>query len=80
MELVPAITTLDFAILPIGDNFTMGIEDAIAAAELIECDKIIGVHYNTFGYVKIDTEEAVKLFDDAGVELILPEIGSTIEV
>jgi L-ascorbate metabolism protein UlaG (beta-lactamase superfamily) len=80
MELVPAITTLDFAVLPIGDNFTMGIEDAIAAAELIECDKIIGVHYNTFGYVKIDTEEAVKLFDDAGVELILPEIGSTIEV
>lgn len=80
MELVPAIATLDFAVLPIGDNFTMGVEDAIAAAELIECDKIVGVHYNTFGYVKIDTEEAVKQFDDAGVELILPEIGSTIEV
>ncbi|RFS24938.1 metal-dependent hydrolase [Chitinophaga silvatica] len=80
MELVAALTTLDFAVLPIGDNFTMGIEDAIAASELIECDKIIGVHYNTFGYVKIDTEEAVKQFDDAGIELILPEIGSTIEV
>ena len=80
MELVPAITTLDFAVLPIGDNFTMGIEDAVAAAELIECDKIIGVHYNTFGYVKIDAEEAIKQFDDAGIELILPEIGSTIEV
>ena len=80
MELVPAITTLDFAVLPIGDNFTMGIEDAIAAAELIECDKIIGVHYNTFGYVKIDTNEAQMQFIDAGLELLLPEIGSTIEV
>jgi L-ascorbate metabolism protein UlaG (beta-lactamase superfamily) len=58
----------------------MGIEDAISAAEMIECDKIIGVHYNTFGYVKIDTNEAKMQFIDAGLELILPEIGSTIEV
>lgn len=80
MELIPAITSLDFAVLPIGDNFTMGIEDAIAAAEMIECEKIIGVHYNTFGYVKIDTDEAKMQFIDAGLELLLPEIGSTIEV
>ncbi|CAL1517004.1 metal-dependent hydrolase [Chitinophaga sp. MM2321] len=80
MELVPAIATLDFAVLPIGDNFTMGIEDAIAAAELIECEKIIGVHYDTFGYVKIDKQEAMRQFDEAGLELMLPEIGSTIEV
>ncbi|TWF39005.1 L-ascorbate metabolism protein UlaG (beta-lactamase superfamily) [Chitinophaga polysaccharea] len=80
MELVPSIATLDFAVLPIGDNFTMGITDAIAAAELIECDRIVGVHYNTFGYVKIDPVEAIGQFGDAGLDLILPEIGSTIEV
>ncbi|WP_143310406.1 metal-dependent hydrolase [Chitinophaga vietnamensis] len=80
MELVPSIATLDFAVLPIGDNFTMGVEDAIAAAELIECDKIVGVHYDTFGYVKIDKKAAQQQFDEAGLELLLPEIGSTIEV
>lgn len=80
MELVPAIATLDFAILPIGDNFTMGVEDAIIAAEFIECEKIIGVHYDTFGYIKIDQAVARQQFADAGLELLLPEIGSTIEV
>ncbi|NML37568.1 metal-dependent hydrolase [Chitinophaga sp. G-6-1-13] len=80
MELIPGITELDFAVLPIGDNFTMGPEDAIAAAEMIECEKIIGIHYDTFGYIKIDKREVMQLFDEAGVELLLPEIGSTIEV
>ncbi|NLR63607.1 metal-dependent hydrolase [Chitinophaga varians] len=80
MELIPGIAELDFAVLPIGDNFTMGPEDAIAAAEMIECEKIIGIHYDTFGYIKIDKREVMQLFDEAGVELLLPEIGSTIEV
>ncbi|MBV7531284.1 metal-dependent hydrolase [Chitinophaga sp. sic0106] len=80
MELVPAAAKLNFAILPIGDNFTMGVEDAIAASEMIECAKIIGVHYDTFGYIKINHESAQAQFSDAGLELLLPEIGSTIEV
>ncbi|RBL92204.1 metal-dependent hydrolase [Chitinophaga flava] len=80
MELIPDIAQLDFAVLPIGDNFTMGPEDAIAAADMIGCEKIIGIHYDTFGYIKIDTKAVLRMFDDAGVELLLPEIGSTIEV
>ncbi|MBV8255315.1 MAG: metal-dependent hydrolase [Chitinophaga sp.] len=80
MELVPAAAKLNFAVLPIGDNFTMGVEDAIAAAEMIECSKIIGVHFDTFGYIKIDHKEAIEQFDEAGLELLLPEIGSTTEV
>jgi L-ascorbate metabolism protein UlaG (beta-lactamase superfamily) len=42
MKLIPLQTTLDLAILPIGDNFTMGINDAILASNFIECDKILG--------------------------------------
>ncbi len=80
MELVPMAAKLNFAVLPIGDNFTMGVEDAIAAAEMIECSKIIGVHFDTFGYIKIDHKEAIEQFDEAGLELLLPEIGSTTEV
>ena len=78
MKLVPRYAKLDFAILPVGGNFTMNAEDAVIAAEFIECDKIIGVHFDTFGYIKIDHEEAKRKFKAAGKELILPGIGETI--
>ncbi len=80
MELIPRFAKLDFAVLPIGDNFTMGIEDAIIAAEFIECRRIIGVHYDTFGYIKIDAAKATKAFADAGLELLLPAINSSVEL
>jgi Predicted Zn-dependent hydrolases of the beta-lactamase fold len=80
MELVPRFAKLDFAILPIGDNFTMGVEDAIIAAEFIECSRIVGVHYDTFGYIKIDHKEATQQFEAAGLTLLLPAIGETINM
>jgi len=80
MQLIPRYTKLDFAILPIGGNFTMDAADALIAAEFIQCDKIIGVHFDTFGFIKIDKENAKALFADAGKQLILPEIGETFEI
>ncbi len=71
---------LDFAILPIGDNFTMGPDDAIRCSEFIKCDKIIGVHYDTFPYIVIDKKNTIKEFDQAGKELILLAIGESIEL
>jgi len=80
MQLVPRFTPLDFAILPIGDNFTMGFEDAIRAAHMISCHQVIGVHYDTFGFIKIDTQEATQEFSKNGLKLHLPAIGSTITI
>jgi len=80
MQLVPGWGKLDFAVLPIGDNFTMGYEDAIIAAELIQCNKVVGVHYDTFEYIKIDHEKAKRAFTDAGLELLLPGIGESVEL
>lgn len=80
MKLIPMFTKLDVAILPIGDNFTMGIDDAITASDFIECDKIIGCHFDTFGYIKIDHEEAKRKFYNAGKDLMLLEIGEGIEL
>lgn len=80
MQLIPRYAVLNFAVLPVGDNFTMGPEDAVIAAEFINCSKIIGVHYDTFGYVKIDHAYAQQCFTDKGRELLLPEIGETIEL
>lgn len=80
MKLIPLFTKLDLAILPIGDNFTMGVDDAIIASDFVECDKVLGVHYDTFGYIEIDHEEAKKKFYDAGKDLMLLEICESIEI
>lgn len=80
MKLIPMQTKLDLAILPIGDNFTMGIDDAIMASDFLECDKILGYHYDTFGYIEIDHEEAKRKFFDNNKDLMLLEIGDSLEL
>lgn len=80
MKLIPMRTKLDLAIFPIGDNFTMDVEDAILASDFVECDKILGYHYDTFGYIKIDHKEAIQKFFDKGKDLMLLEIGDSIEL
>jgi len=71
---------LDFAILPIGDNFTMGWEDALIAADFIKCDTIVACHFDTFPYIKIDHQAALDGFAKAGKKLIVLEIGETIKI
>ena len=79
MKLIPlTCPKLDFAVLPIGDLFTMGVEEAIHASDFIECDKIIGCHYDTFELIKIDQAAAIKAFADNGKELHLLKIGASI--
>jgi L-ascorbate metabolism protein UlaG (beta-lactamase superfamily) len=80
MKLIPLYGKLDLAILPIGDNFTMGISDALLAAGFVDCDRVMGVHYNTFGYITIDTDAAIKTFHNGGKTLLLPEIGHALTV
>ena len=80
MQLIPLRTALDLVILPIGNNFTMDVEDAIIASDFVECDKVLGYHFDTFGYIEIDHKEAVKKFFDAGKDLMLLEIGESIEL
>lgn len=71
---------LDWAILPIGDYFTMGVDDAIIATEFIDCKNVVGVHYDSFPVIKIDKDEAVAKFKAAGVNIQLPPIGGSIEL
>ncbi len=80
MQLVPHYARLDFAVLPIGGNYTMDAEDAVKAADFIQCTKIIGVHYDSFPPIVIDREQAGKIFKEGGKELILVEIGNTIDL
>lgn len=80
MKLIPLRTKLDLAILPIGNNFTMDVEDAIIASDFVECDKILGYHFDTFGYIEINKEESIRKFFDKGKDLMLLGIGDSIEL
>ncbi|UUC44662.1 metal-dependent hydrolase [Flavobacterium cerinum] len=80
MKLIPMRTQLDLAILPIGSNFTMDVDDAIIASDFVECDKVLGYHFDTFGYIEIDHEEAIRKFFNKGKDLMLLEIGASIDL
>ncbi|MBC7588491.1 MAG: metal-dependent hydrolase [Chitinophagaceae bacterium] len=80
MQLIPVWAKLNFSVLPIGDNFTMDVSDAIRATDFIQSNTVVGVHYDTFGYIKIDLEKAKADFAAAGKTLLLPSIGETIDV
>ncbi|RQO31999.1 metal-dependent hydrolase [Taibaiella sp. KBW10] len=79
-NMIPYYGPLDVAIMPIGGNFTMDTDDALIASDMIQCNKIVGVHYDTFGYIVIDKEKALRDFEQAGKQLLLPKIGETIEL
>jgi L-ascorbate metabolism protein UlaG (beta-lactamase superfamily) len=79
MKLIGDYRKLDFAFLPVGDNFTMGVDNAIIAADFIQCRDIIAMHYDTFESIKINPTEAKLKFERAGAKLTLMEIGQTIE-
>ena len=80
MKLIPLTTKLDAAIFPIGDTFTMGVEDAIIASDLVECTKVIGCHFNTFPPIEIDVNEAKSKFTAKNKELVILEIGGNINL
>ncbi len=80
MQLIHKWVEINFSILPIGDNFTMDVADAIYAADFVKCNVVVGVHYDTFGFIEIDKEKAKADFKAAGKILLLPAIGETIEI
>ncbi len=81
MQLIAGICpSLDLAVLPIGDNFTMGYEDAAIAAGYVACDKVLGYHYNTFPVIEIDATKALEAFRSKGKELLLLALGESISI
>jgi L-ascorbate metabolism protein UlaG (beta-lactamase superfamily) len=77
MKLIGDYKNIRFAFLPIGNNYTMGIDNALIAAEFINCETIIGMHYDTSDYIKIDHSEAKTKFSNAGRQLHLLPIGKS---
>jgi L-ascorbate metabolism protein UlaG (beta-lactamase superfamily) len=80
MKLIGEYSRPDLAILPIGNNFTMDIDDAILASDFVQCKEIVGMHFDTFGYIKINHEEAIRKFKLRNKTLHLLDIGYSLAI
>ena len=80
MKLIGDQYALDAALLPIGDNFTMGPEDALQAVEFLHPKLVIPIHYNTFDPIKQDADAfARRCQDEKGVSCVVLKPGDTHE-
>lgn len=78
MKLLGEFHKIDWALLPIGDNFTMDYVDASRAANFLGCRHIIAMHFDTFGLIKIDHDKVKKHFAEHGQDLHILPIGNSI--
>ena len=81
MQLIGQRDEIDYAVLPIGDNYTMGIEDAAQAAKLLGAKKVIPVHYNTWPVIEQDAQAFKELTEkETQAEVLLVEPGDVLEL
>lgn len=73
-----ASENVDVALLPIGGNFTMDVQDAVRAVGFIQPKKVVPMHYNTFGMIQADPEVFKAEVKDAEVIIMKPD--DTIEI
>ncbi|WHY65963.1 metal-dependent hydrolase [Neobacillus sp. SuZ13] len=78
MKLIGERHPINVAFLPIGDNFTMGPEDAAYAAKLLKAKTVVPIHFNTFPPIKQDPFKFIELLEDKNGKLLQP--GEAIEI
>ncbi|MBL1211931.1 MAG: metal-dependent hydrolase [Ignavibacteriae bacterium] len=80
MKLIGEMNDIDYLIVPIGDNFTMGIDDAVKAVEFVNPKFSIPMHYNTFPIIEADPFEFKNKVEKSGKKSIVLEFGQEIEI
>jgi len=78
MKLIRELNPIDIALIPIGDNFTMGTTDALKAVELLRPKETIPMHYRTFDVINTDPEEFVKAAKKMGFNAQVLSYGASI--
>jgi L-ascorbate metabolism protein UlaG (beta-lactamase superfamily) len=78
MKLIGELNDIDLAFIPIGDNFTMGPEDALLAAKWLNAKTVVPIHYNTFPVINQDPEAFVKQLGEGVGRILQP--GESIEL
>ena len=79
MKLIGEMNRIEVAVLPIGDNFTMGIEDAVKAAEFLQAGVVIPMHYKTFEVIDVEPQEFVAQVQKIGRKARVLPVGESLE-
>ena len=80
MKLIGEMNPVDYMLVPIGDNFTMGIDDAVKAVEFVNPKNVIPMHYNTFPVIKEDPENFKSRIEKTGKKCRVLNFGEEIEL
>lgn len=80
MKLIGEMHRIDVALLPIGDDFTMGVDDAVKAAEFVGADTVIPIHYNTFDIIKSDANDFKRKIESIGKKCVIMKPGDIYEL
>ena len=80
MERIGRTHRIDLAFLPIGDDLTMGLDDAVEAARRLRAKRVVPVHYGTFPFIEVDVDAWASKMDDAGLEALVMQPGDTVEL
>ncbi len=80
MKLIGELNNIDYMLVPIGDNFTMGIDDAVKAVEFVNPGVAIPMHYNTFPVIEADPNEFKSKVEATGKKCIVMDYGQEIDL
>lgn len=79
MKLIGEMHPIDLAFLPIGDNFTMGVDDAVKAVEFLKPKKVVPIHYKTWPVIDTEPKDFVEKLKDSATEAVIVEPGGSVE-
>jgi len=79
MKLIGEMNPIDIVLIPIGDNFTMGLNDAVKAVELIKPKMAIPMHYKTFDVINADPNEFAKRVGQLGINSRVLDYGGSLD-
>lgn len=79
MKLIGEMNSIDLAFLPIGDNFTMGVDDAVKAVEFLNPKKVVPIHYKTFPVIEQEPKEFAEKLKGHQTEVVIIKPGESVE-
>lgn len=79
MQLIGEMNNIDVALLPIGDNFTMGIDDAVKAVEFLKPKLAIPMHYKTFDVIEVNPQDFIDKVKAKGLNAQVLDFGGSLE-
>ena len=79
MKLIGEMHKIDVACLPIGDDFTMGVDDAVKAVEFTNAATVIPIHYDTFDIIKSDANDFKRKVESIGKKCVIMKSGEVLE-